>query len=94
MSIRIETVKFFSCFASAIINDDYSGLTEDGELEVERFFDRVTALFGDGARVVDVEDDHEFTWRTRRDAPYSHMNEMAGDVSTYVLHVPDEAEDM
>lgn len=93
--IRVFHVKFYTCFASAILNGDYSGLTEDGAKEVEIFFEKIMAHFGDGAEVVDVMDDDEFTWKTSRDEPRLFLNDLPGDVSKYVVHTyPDiEPED-
>lgn len=80
---KVAEYKFYTWAGSAIINDDYSGVDDAEEQEIEAFIAMINLEAREQgfkyAYVVDVKEDEEFGYP---DMP----NSLRGDVSTFVVH--------
>jgi hypothetical protein len=74
-------------WASALINDDYSGLDDQCPTEAARCRARVDQIAADGWSIVsDVEDSERFTWYYRLYDPGADCD--GGNVIDYVILRP------
>ena len=70
-----EDIKHYSFFASYLVNNDKSGLSEKELRTADRFVEDIKELYGDSASIVSADDDHEFA------SP--EWGGLKGDVITY-----------
>ena len=75
---RVVMVSYYSWAASAIVNDDYSGLDRSEEREVDAFLDWVKSSFGRQAIVAATYGDSRFG---RPD-----FGDLKGEIIDYVVH--------
>jgi hypothetical protein len=76
--IKTFTVKLYSLFASAFVNDDLTGLTEEDLKEFDYICDKLYSEHG-GTICVDVLDDEEFGY------PDIALENLKGNVCTFVF---------
>ena len=88
MAIETDTITLPSYWASALVNGDYSGLSDDSE--VKRVNATIDRLAADGWHVVSTADDDDgnsveprFTWHYRLYDPGADCS--GGEVLDYVL---------
>lgn len=80
--IKTATVTFYTYYASALINDDYSGIEDSEEQYVKDFLRRIKRTFGPSARVIDCIED------TKTDFGFSDYRDtfpLAGEVISYTI---------
>lgn len=78
-----ENVYFYSCYASAVIDGDRSGLTESEGTELDFFLAQVRESFGSEAYIFDATE-FGFSNRTATDG-WQYFNRLAGDLSVYAV---------
>lgn len=71
--MKTETYVLPSHWASALINDDYSGYTDEEAMEIEDFYN-------DLGPCIDVTDEEEFRW-------VNDANRLGGAVATFTFQV-------
>ncbi len=76
---NMDIVTTYSHFVSAIINDDYSGLSDRDEKELEDFYRYVFATWGSNAYISGIQDDDEAYFGTPSNGG------LAGDVANYTV---------
>ena len=76
-----EQVEWYSYAAAALINGDYSGLTDEDEEEVNNFLDFIQRKFGRDASIVDISDEHYFGYPVK----VPGNSNLAGDISKYTV---------
>ncbi len=76
-----DTITLPSDWASALINNDYSGL--DDEAEIARCVAVETKLASEGWYIVDCEDEPRFTWSYRLYDPGANCS--GGEVLDYMI---------
>ena len=76
-AFKTDIITTYSHFASAIINDDYSGLSNDDEKDLDDFYRYVFANWGSSAYISDVQDETYFGTPSN--------GGLAGDVANYTV---------
>lgn len=79
-TIETDTVTLPACWASALINSDYSGIPE---CEVDRASAAVHRLAYEGWQIADCEEDSRFTWSYRLYDPLADCD--GGNVLDYTI---------
>jgi hypothetical protein len=81
--LGVEKIKFYSYAASALVNGDYSGCTEEDENEIEAWLDLLQEYARENgvsfAIVVGCTEETEFTYPDL-------LNGLRGDILEYTVH--------
>lgn len=80
--IETDTITLPAYWASAIINDDWTGISDDAE--AERCRRQIDQLAMDGWRIVSTEGEAYFTWSYKVHDPGADCT--GGEVIDYVIY--------
>lgn len=80
--MKTETMKLPAYWASALINNDYSGLQDQDASEADRCRAKVAKLCEAGYEIVDCAEEAHFTWHYRLYDPDADCT--GGEVLEYV----------
>lgn len=77
--MKTDTVTFYAYYASALVNDDFSGLETFEHAMIESFLTKLRTNYGPTARIIGtINSSEQFAQR-------GHYMELAGDSIDYVV---------